>query len=223
MSSDRLKEFYYREINEIKQNKLRFGAIIATFVASVAMFFITDTETEVTAAADNVSPKIVAASNDDLPDDKLSVKNKSDKSASKVTSITGLERASDSVELINPFKSDLPKPPVEKKSTEPAAIPLPPSIPAPTKTVDADSQVVLILKGTAISGDKKMAIIQRSVDSKNQSKKSKSSKTEKTDVSKNESLILNVGDDIDGKRIVDISKDFVVFDTGQRLYIHEAL
>ena len=204
LSSDRLKEFYYREINEIKQNKLRFGAIIATFVASVAMFFITDTETEVTAAADNVSPKIVAASNDDLPDDKH-------KSASKVTSITGLERASDSVELINPFKSDLPKPPVEKKSTEPAAIPLPPSIPAPTKTVDADSQVVLILKGTAISGDKKMAIIQRSTNTKDKSKEQIHS----------ESVMLNLGDTFDGRQVVSIGRNFIAFDDGQYLYVQE--
>ena len=211
MSNDRLKDFYYREINEIKQNKLRFGAIVAALAASVALFFITDTETEVTAAADSESSKVIAAVNDDPLDDKPSNKDKSEKPASKVTSITGLERASEVEGLINPFKSDLATPPVEKKFTEPPAIPLPPSIPTPAKTVDADSQVVLILKGTAISGDKKMAIIQRSTTTKDKTK----------DQFHSESVMLNLGDTFEGRRIVSIGRNFIAFDDGQYLYVQE--
>ena len=220
VADGRLKEFYDREVTEIMQNKLRFGFIIACLVASVALFAFTDNETEVTEAYDNGAPKVVTASNDKSTNDKTSDKNKSDKPTSKVTSITGLERASEGGELINPFKADLVKPPIETKSPKPESIPLPQTPkPIPTKTVENSDKVVLILKGTAISGDKKMAIIQRSVVGKDNSTKS----TNPKDKSKNESLLLNIGDEIDGRRIVAIDKDFVIFDDGYKLHIQEAL
>ena len=216
MADDRLKAFYVSEVNEIMQNKLRFGAIVVSLVAAVVIYIFNDTEAEVTAAVDNESPKIIAASNDKSNSDKTSDKS-SDKPVSKVTSITGLERASEGVELINPFKSDLVKPPIETKSPKPELIPLPqmPKI----KEIENSDKVVLTLKGTAISGNKKMAIIQRSVVGKDNSAKS----TNYKDKSKNESLLLNIGDEIDGRSIVVIDKDFVIFDDGYNLHIQEAL
>lgn len=219
VAAGRLKEFYDREVNEIMQNKLRFGCIVSCLVAAVALFAFTDNETEVTEASDNEAPKVVAASNDKSTNNKTSDKI-SDKPVSKVTSITGLERASEGGELINPFKSDLVKQPIETKSSKPESIPLPKTPkPEPIKTVENSDKVVLTLKGTAISGDKKMAIIQRSVVGKDNSAKSTNSK----DKSKNESLLLNIGDEIDGRCIVAIDKDFIVFDDGYKLHLQEAL
>ena len=43
------------------------------------------------------------------------------------------------------------------------------------------------------------------------------------DKSKSESLLINIGDEIEGRRIVNIDKDFVVFDNGHTLYIQEAM
>ena len=214
MADSRLKEFYDREVNEIMQNKLRFGFIVVCLVASVALFAFTDTETEVTEASDNESLKVAAASNDKLASDIPSVKDKSDKPASKVTSITGLEKASEGVELINPFKSDLIKPPSEVKSSKLESIPIPQtSKPASIKTVETEEKAILILKGTAISGNKKMAIIQRNI-----------IKNNKTNVDpKLESRIVKVGDKIDSHIVVDIGKNFILFDDGRILTLQEGL
>ena len=215
VADSRLKEFYDREINEIMHNKLRFGCIVATFVSAIALFAFTDTETEVTEASDNESPKVATASNDKSNSDKTSDKS-SDKPASKVTNITGLERASEGGELINPFKSDLVKPPIETKSPKPESIPIP-QMPksAPIKTTDISDKVVLTLKGTAISGDKKMAIIQRCV--------IKSKGTKDSENPKLESIMVKIGDKIDNHIVVDIGKNFIVFDDGRHLSLQEGL
>ena len=60
----------------------------------------------------------------------------------------------------------------------------------------------LTLKGTAISGDKKMAIIQKSYDK-----------------NKSESHMLKLGDEINGKKIIDIGRNFIIFDDGEYLYL----
>ena len=220
VADSRLKGFFDREVSEIMQNKLRFGFIVASLVASATLFASTDAETEVTSASNNESLKVAAASNDKSVSDKTSANIKSDKPVSKITSIVGLEKDSENVELVNPFKSDLLKPPIETRPSKPESIPLPQMPkPIPIKTVENSDKVVLILKGTAISGDKKMAIIQRSIVNKDNSKDNKSSNDKGT----NESLLLNIGDEIDGRRIVVIDKDFVVFDDGHKLYLQEAL
>ena len=219
MADDRLNTFWAKEVNEIMQNKLRFGLIVASLVASVAIFVFTYSEAEVTTTVDDESPKVAAASNDKSISNKTSVKGKSDKSTSKVTSITGLEKALEGGELINPFKSDLVKPPIEAKSPKPVIIPTPQTPkPVPIKTVEISDKIVLILKGTAISGDKKMAIIQRSVVNEKNPKDSKAK-----DSSKSESLLLNIGDEVEGRRIVDIGKDSVTFEDGHKLHLQEAL
>ncbi|MBR2180173.1 MAG: hypothetical protein IJ862_07265 [Selenomonadaceae bacterium] len=214
VAEGRLKEFYNREVNEILQNKLRFGLIVATLVISVAIFIFTDTGAEVTSAADNESPKIVVESDDHSIMDSSSTKSLSDKPSSNVTNITGLDRASE--ELINPFKSDLIKPPVETKSPKLDDIPIPqtPKL-APIQTIETDEKIVLILKGTAVSGDKKMAIIQRSV--------VKSNKKKDTENPKLESMMVKIGDKIDNHTVIDIGKTFIVFDDGRHLTLQEGL
>ena len=216
VAEGRLTEFYDRELNEILQNKLRFGFIVACLVAAITLFSFTDNETEVTEVSDNESLKVAAASNDKSKINKTSAKNTSDKPTSKVTNITGLERASEGGELINPFKSDLVKPTIETKSPKPESIPLP-QIPNPasTKTTENSKKIVLILKGTAISGDKKMAIIQRSIIKSNEKKESEKPKLE--------SIMVKIGDKIDNNIIIDIGKNFIVFDDGRHLTLQEGL
>ena len=49
-------------------------------------------------------------------------------------------------------------------------------------------------------------------------KKSKSSK----DKNNTESLIVSLGDEVNGRRIINIEKNFVTFDDGQKLYLYGA-
>ena len=75
------------------------------------------------------------------------------------------------------------------------------------------------LKGIAINDDTKMAIIQIiHGDVTKNDKKSQKSK----DKSNTESLIVSLGDEVNGRRIIDIGKDFVTFDDGKRLYLYGA-
>ena len=208
MLDDKLRKFYERESNEIRQNKLRFGAIATSLVISLAILGFTSEDTETAPNSDEESLKVVSAANYET-----SAKDKSvEKPTSKVTTVAGLKKASDTNNLLNPFKvdSDMSQ---TNQIKPPEVIPLPPQ-PEQDKISEPSEKIVLTLKGTATSGDKKMAIIQRNVGEDNSKSKDKS---------KNESLLLNVGDEINGQRIVNIGKDFVVFDDGHEIHIQETL
>ena len=215
MPDDKLRSFYEQELNEIKQHKLRFGLIAASLAASIVLFFFFEEDNESATVSNDAAPKVVSVTKDTASINSKEVH----KTTSKVTEVIGLKRASADAELINPFKVDIidSKPPTIQP---PAVVPTVPTLPLQqTKTPEPDRQIVLILKGTAISGNRKMAIIQRSVVGKNSSKDSEDSKNK----DKSESMMLSLGDIIDGRRIVDISRDFITFDDGHDLYIQEAL
>ena len=62
-----------------------------------------------------------------------------------------------------------------------------------------------VLRGTAIIGANKSALVQKIfVDKKN---------------SDAENLILNIGDSLNGKRVIDIGVDCLILDDGETLYI----
>ena len=204
VAKQQLREFYDRELNEIKQNKARFGLIIASLIISLALFLLADEDTESKNISDSEAPTVVSTAKEEV-----AINNKAAEKASKLTTITGLEKAAEGVEIINPFKVDTKQNPNDTAKTPktPPAVPIfePPQ---PVKTQEPKEKVILILKGTAISGNKKMAIIQRSISNKN-------------DKDKSESLILNIGDEVDGRMIIEINKDFVMFDDGKRLYVQK--
>ncbi|MBR1730405.1 MAG: hypothetical protein IJ728_12880 [Selenomonadaceae bacterium] len=203
-----LKKFLERERNEIIQHKQRFIAIIVAFVASIICIFAFNTDEETT--TQSTDPKKVVETADNKP-----VQKSKNKSVER-KSILGLDKIVAENEIVNPFKVDIEKPPEVKNSEIKTDVK---TINQPTLSIKNvlpkdEEKIILTLNGTAISGDKKMAIIQRNIVNKH------NSKDEKKQI---ESLLLNVGDSVDGRKIIDIGKNFVAFDDGQKLYIQEAL
>ena len=226
MSKQKLQEFYHKELNEIKQHKTRFGAIAASLVFSLMVFSFTNGEEEIKEAVEIEPPKAVANA------DKTLSKSETN---SKLTRIAGLEKASEDVGLTNPFKVDVNESPVNEPKTEnklptitPAFNP-PTQLPKSIESKEPAKKIVLILKGTAISGDKKIAIIYRRIVDKNKFKDinnksdndSKNKLNSTKDENEIESLMLTLGDEVDGKIIIEIGKDSVIFDNGERLYLQK--
>lgn len=224
--SDKLKTFWEREVNEIKQHKKRIILLAAVALASL-IFWILAPENNEAASNDDVDSGTTTV-NRQSSTPKPNSNNNNDSNNSRSTQVLGLSRASEDVSLVNPFKSDLPKPtPVIENKPPVKNEPLPtPALPVqndltdipeppqelPVNNLDLESEVepepatILILKGTAISGDKKMAIIQIG--------------THNTNDNKNQNLetrIVKIGDTIEGRIITDIEKDFILFNDGQRL------
>ena len=203
-----LKKFLERERDEIIQHKQRFIAIIVAFVASIICIFAFNTDEETT--TQSTDPKKVVETADNKP-----VQKSKNKSVER-KSILGLDKIVAENEIVNPFKVDIEKPPEVKNSEIKTDVK---TINQPTLSIKNvlpkdEEKIILTLNGTAISGDKKMAIIQRNIVNKH------NSKDEKKQI---ESLLLNVGDSVDGRKIIDIGKNFIAFDDGQKLYIQEAL
>ena len=102
----------------------------------------------------------------------------------------------------NLFISDPFKIP-EKEKIEPPPE-LPPVIIAPPVAQVPISNEKFILRGTAIIGNNKTALIQ------------KISEDKKSDA---ENLILGIGDNLNGKKILDIAADSVIFEDGETLHL----
>jgi len=215
--NQQLKTFLDQELKEIKEHKKRFIAISTAFVISLGALTFSGSDEAAPVSEEEKPTQIEKSTQNKKSDDKKKVE-------PKFKNIKGLEKAAAEVEIINPFKVDIAKEekPVESKPIEkpPEVPPLPNATPKEIKPVEPEEKVVLVLKGTAISGDKKMTIIQRSVSTKNDSQKSKSS-SDKKDKNNSENIILKIGDKVEGKFIIEINKDFVMFDDGERLYVQK--
>ena len=177
-----LKKFLERERNEIIQHKQRFIAIIVAFVASIICIFAFNTDEETT--TQSTDPKKVVETADNKP-----VQKSKNKSVER-KSILGLDKIVAENEIVNPFKVDIEKPPEVKNSEIKTDVK---TINQPTLSIKNvlpkdEEKIILTLNGTAISGDKKMAIIQRNIVNKH------NSKDEKKQI---ESLLLNVGDSVE--------------------------
>lgn len=221
--NQQLKTFLDQELKEIKEHKKRFSAIAAAFVISLGALAFSGSDEAAPIPKEEKPIQVDKAAQNKKPDNKKKVE-------PKFKNIKGLEKAASEIEIVNPFKVDIAKEekPVESKPVEvpkiPTPIPTPPVTPKEkiesTKPVEPEEKVVLILKCAVIKGDKKMAIIQRSISTKNDSQKSKSS-SDKIDKNKPENLTLKIGDEIEGKFIIEINKNFVMFDDGERLYVQK--
>lgn len=203
--SDKLKNFWQKDLNELKENPLRFGGLLICFIAVVALFFSDDGGGEQINISENPAPvENVKTENVKTPanDTKvIAVKNAKNSSADKnITVVLG----ANSEELIvhDPFKVPQKEkietpPPAEILTVQPVIIP--PVAQEPPKLSEK-----FILRGTAIVGYKKSALIQMISNDKN---------------SAAENLILEIGDTLGGKKIIDISQDFLTFDDGEILFI----
>ncbi len=201
--SDKLKNFWQKDLKELQENPLRFGGLLICFIAAVALFFSDGGGGEQINISENPAPVENVETPAPVANDKkvVAVKNAKNSSADKnITVVLG----ANSEELIvhDPFKV----PQKEKIETpSPAEIPtVQPEIIPPVAQESPKPSEKFILRGTAIVGYKKSALIQMISNDKN---------------SAAENLILEIGDTLGGKKIIDISQDFLTFDDGEILFI----
>lgn len=184
---DELKKFLSRELEELRQNKIRAGALVACVVFLLIYCVMDDSPrneeislNEPTAPTETASPVTK-----DLPAKPLPVTKNSD----GVTLVMGAN--ADALTVADPFAGeDKPTPAPPTKISAPVA-PIgikPPPIPKPQE---------IILTGTAISGERKTAMFLRG----------------------KETIFLSIGEQLDGRQIVDITADFVTFADGSRIYV----
>ena len=202
---DELKKLLQSNIDEIKENKIRFVALCICFLVVVILFFSDENSggEEIIISEASVSIENPDVAENVSADKKVFiVKNSATSNADKsITVVLGAN--SDSLYVHDPFKF-----PVEEKIEPLAPVEIPtvqPVIIAPPVAQESPKPAVkFILRGTAIIGDKKSALIQIISDNKN---------------SDAENLILEIGEIINGKKIIDISQDFIIFDDGETVHL----
>ena len=184
-----MKDFLRHELEELKQNKVRVIALIVCFVA-VLVFWIIDDSFSSEEIILNDEPPLTK----DLPVKVLPV----EKSPDGVTLVIGAD--ADELFIGDPFAGE-DKP----KTTSQVTPPLVPHIliqpPPQPITQPEQPKERIILTGTAISGEVKMAMFLRD----------------------KETLFLTVGEEVGGKKISDISAEFVTFEDGERVYLQKEL
>ncbi len=192
---DEFKKILQRELDELKQNKIRATALGVCFIV-LLIFWMTDDSSR----GEEISLNEVPPAVDTPPATKdFPVVNLPAKFPEGVTLVLGAN--AEPLLVGDPFAAkEKPKPTPPPKvilpPIPPAAPPQPPQPPAPPPP-----QEKIILTGTAISGENKTAMFLRG----------------------KETLFLNVGEEIGGKKISDITPDFVTFDNGERVFIQKGL
>ena len=179
---EELKEILRRELDELKQNKIRVISLAACFVILLAVW-ITDDGSDGEEIILTDEPPLTK----DLPIKTLPVA----KSPDGVKIILGA--TADRLFIVDPFAVE------EKVEPEPPPTPPLPKIPPPSIIIEPPTKPEppkekIILTGTAISGDNKTAMFLRG----------------------DETLFLTVGEEIGGRKISEISPDFVTFDNGEK-------
>lgn len=191
--SDGLKKFLQGELNELKENKIRATALGVCFIV-VLFFWISDDGSDNEEIILNEKPPPITK---DLPVKVLPI----EKSLDGVTIVLGAN--ADELFIGDPFageektKPATPPPKVVIEPAPPVVIQPPPQ---PEQLVEQPKEKI-ILTGTAISGDNKTAMFLRG----------------------NETLFLTIGEEVGGKKISDISPDFVTFEDGERVYLQKEL
>ena len=196
----KLQNFWQNDLKEIKESPVRFGGLLICFIATIILFFTDDGGGEEINLSENPAPvetvENVSGDKKIVPV-KIAATSDADKN---ITVVLGAN--SDSLYIHDPFKVH-----VEEKIEEPSPVEIPtvqPVIIAPPPPVAQDSikpVVKIFLRGTAVIGDKKSALIQIISDKDSAA----------------ENLILEIGDNLDGKKIIDINQEFVTFDNGENL------
>ena len=198
--NDELKKILSRELDELKQNKIRAGVLGVCFIV-LLIFWITDDGSGNEEIILTDEPPLTK----DLPVKKLPVA--VEKSPDGVTTVLGAN--ADALFIANPFAvEEKPKPPAEVQleiRNEELGIIIPHSpFPIPHSTLEkppleeiAEPEEEIVLTGTAISGNVKTAMFLRG----------------------EETLFKTVGEEIGGRIISEITPDFVTFADGTRMQL----
>ena len=214
LMSPELRNFLDGELAELRAHRRRVGFLLFAMLA-LTILLIFDGERE--------SPRQTAQSIEEMPSNAEEPKEEAIEEpierTDRRTAIIGLAKASEGVKLINPFAVDLPKPPPEPLIVQMTAPPPPPrlsvqpTVEKPIEKSEPPLRVALTLQGTAISDDKKFAVVHRRI------VRNKDKSEEQVD-NQTKSVLLKVGETIEGRKVVDIGRDFVAFDDGERLELN---
>ena len=183
---DELKKILQRELEELKQNKIRAIALGVCFVILLIFWISDDTSGGEEIILNETPPPPVTK---DLPVKVLPV----EKTPDGVTLVLGAN--ADELFIGDPFAGkEKPKPPPKVEFP-------PPIIFQPPQEKISEPVEKIILTGTAISGANKLAMFLRG----------------------KETVFLTIGEEIGGKKIFDISPDFVTFEGGEKIFIQREL
>lgn len=192
----KLKSILAEDLKEIRENKIRFAALViclgAVLIFSFADFFDSDEEIDLNES------KIVV--DEEMKVDEKNIPAKNFYIASDEDIIPVIGANSDALFVRDPFKGAKKNKPVPTKKFLPPVTP--PNIP-PVANTNPNEKFILV--GTAI-GENKTALVKKF-----------SSSSDKNSVGAN--LILSVGDTLQGKTVTDITAEFLQFADGSRLYI----
>ena len=198
-----MKDFLKSQLEEIRENKLRFGLLIICLVVAIIYAFADsfDSGEEINLDAPQKVAQVESpAKNISSTSEKVTV------TSDKVKAVIGAN--ADDVFIYDPFKNPAPakvETPVKvdevdakvEKTLPPAE---PAIVPPPVVEVPMPPEDNFILRGTALA-DNKTAMV------------------EKISNGKAEMLFLQIGEKINGKAIIDIAQDFITLDDGNILYI----
>lgn len=191
---DELKKLLSHELDELKENKFRAGALGVCFAVLLIFWAIDDNSDGEEIAIDEPPPLTK-----DLPVKQLPVT----KSPEGVTLVLGAN--ADALFIGDPFafeEKPKPQPPQPPPPLPEIPEPTPPVViqPMPEPEVEPPKEPIT-LTGTAISGNSKTAMFLRG----------------------KETLFLTVGEEIDGRLIVDITSESVTFASGECVYLQKEL
>lgn len=182
------EKFWQDNLKEIQENKLRFIAVFVSFVLAVGLFFSNDSGGDEIILEE--TPPVEPAEN--LDDTKIiAVHNAATSSAnSNIKVVVGAN--SGDLYVHDPFQV----PPKEIVEPIPEVVP-------PVEQVAAPAEK-FVLRGVAIIGQNKSALVQKISD------ENKNSAVD---------LILEIGDLLNGKKIVEIAPDSVILEGGEILFL----
>ena len=198
--NEKLRAFLLNDLEEIKKHKVRLG-ILSGITILLIIFLLMDN------SAKSNEINTVETVQEVQAKQSKSIQPTKPKKTNLSKAIVGLDEATKDVQLVNPFKSDLPA----NLSVDSTKTVIPQVVSSPTLSMKRElvSESKLTLKGTAISGEKRMAIIELTTNIKSESEEKKQSTTK----------MLTIGDEIDGKKIIDINKNFVTFSNGKQIFM----
>lgn len=239
----KLQEFWQNELEEIRQNKIRVFALIFSFFIAVALMFSEDSGEKIDVShSEKVEESAEITSKKNIDDDKnpnkkvISVKKAENKNdGEKIVAVIGAN--SEELYVGDPFQSSEEKPAsvkqeVSKNENIPQQIPIiPPQAPKisvqsselpPIPDMSADLPPIpsvtpvklaenitpateFVLTGTAINSDKKVAVVKKISASQGKNERE-------------ENMLLVVGDVLDGRKIVNITEDSIIFDDGNNIH-----
>ena len=188
-----LKNFWQNDLKEIRENKIRFGAILACLIAAVIFALADSTDAGAEISIEPVAPPAVETPT--AADTKIQPVSTASENLKPVIGANSSE-----LYVSDPFTAPVVEtyepipPPVQ--IFEPAEVELP-EIPV----AQIEPAEKFALDGTAITGDSKTAIIRKL-----------------TGDEKAKNFIVSVGDNLGARRVVDITPNFVALDDGSKIF-----